>query len=185
MTIPKGIDYGFTITVVEKDSFLPQDLVNMDTVNSSFKLCTLGTLCDVVIGTATITRLADEIAITNETTNATTNAYVIGSFVHQTTSDIYYECIAIAPAGTLLTNVLYFNPITLVSITTYKDGRIKVVLDKVMTGSLEYSRGEAVDNYYLKPTYQGVINIKFLDGTSERTAIIDKIYVAPTGAVCV
>lgn len=108
MTIPKGIDYGFTITVVEKDSFLPQDLQNMDLVNSSFKLCTLSGLCDVTTGTATLTRLADEATIYEETTDTLTMDYNVGDFINQTTSGLYYECITDTAAKKYLTDVDYF-----------------------------------------------------------------------------
>lgn len=397
MTIPKGIDYGFTITVIEKDSFLPQDLQNMDLVNSSFKLCTIGTLCDVTTGTATMTRLEDELLLNVETTDTLTQDYSVGDFIHQTTANTYYECITdvdskkylsntfyfskdlsqkydeagtiltrdysagsivydtvgtqwykciatvaakkyltdsnyfieenvynettneatryyaigdlikqttsgiwykcieasvpydstaltgdlltgikfvvigivestvtsntlnanyvinnlvfnsvsfryyrcIAPvsyqelltnsnnfvlltvkteatpedgitnnysvgdyahdtihnllyvcletltATESLTSIDYFTPRLIADLTTYKDGKVKVVLDSTLTASLSHLRGDAVDGYYLKPTYQGVINIKFTDGTPERTAIIEKVYVAPTGVVCV
>ena len=70
------------------------------------------------------------------------------------------------------------------STAEYTQGRINIKLDSTLTNSLAILRGDAVDNYYLKPTYQGVINIKFTDTTPERTAIVDKIYVVPTGEVC-
>ena len=124
MTIPKGLPYSFIITVIEKDSFLPQDLTNMNVPTSSFKLVGLSDLCDVTTGTVTLT------------------------------------------------------------VTDAINGKVQVDLDSTLTDSLTYLRGEAVDNYYLKPVYQGVINIKFTDATPERTAIIEKVYVAPTGVVC-
>jgi hypothetical protein len=108
MTIPKGIDYGFTITVVEKDSFLPQDLENMDLVNSSFKLCTLDTLCDVTTGTATLTRQADGAEIYTEAADTITRDYAIGDFVNQTTSGLYYECNTAVAAEKYLTDSNYF-----------------------------------------------------------------------------
>lgn len=123
MTIPKGVAYKFIITVVEKDSFLPQDLTSMDVANSTFKLHSIDTLVNVVIGTTTLERLVP-----------------------------------------------------------YTEGKVLVSLDSGLTSSLFSARGDAVDGYYLKPTYQGVINIKFTDTTPERTAIIDKVYVAPTGS---
>lgn len=124
MTIPKGKDYAFNITVIEKDSFLPQDLTNIDLPNSSFELVLLSTLCKVEVGTTTI------------------------------------------------------------EVLDALNGVLKVSLDNVLTDSLEYSRGEQVDNYYLKPTYQGIIQVKFTDTTPDRTAIIEKVYVAPTGVTC-
>jgi hypothetical protein len=125
MTIPKNSEFSFTITIIEKDSFLPQDLTNIDLPNTSFKLTKLDTLCDVTDGTVTI------------------------------------------------------------SVLDAANGKLTVVLNSTLTNSLTSLRGDAVDNYYLKPVYQGVINVKFTDSTPERTAIIEKIYVAPTGAVCV
>ena len=124
MTIPEGKEFGMTITVLEKDSFLPQDLTNLSTGSSSFKLIKLSTLCEVTTGSATITIL-DAV-----------------------------------------------------------NGQIQVVLDSTMTTGLEYSRGDAVDNYYLKPTYQAVISLVFSDSTPDRIALVDKVYVAPTGTAC-
>lgn len=179
MTIPKGIDYGFTITVVEKDSFLPQDLTNMDLVNSSFKLFKVSDLCLVTAGTTTITRPAD-VTYGFEDTTTTTAIYAVGNTILDTVTGLVYQCIQINTVGMLLTNTSYFT-----EVTSYLNGKINVVLDSVLTDSLVYSRGDAVDGYYLKPTYQGVINIKFTDDTPERTAIIEKVCVAPTGVVCV
>lgn len=124
MTILKGKNYIFIVTVIEKDSFLPQDLTNMDIGNSSFELINLSTLCKVTSGTTTI------------------------------------------------------------SIVDALNGILQIELDSVLTESLDYSRGDAVDNYYLKPTYQGIIQIKFTDSTLDRNAIIEKIYIAPVGVVC-
>lgn len=50
--IPKGKDYTFTVRVMEKDSFLPQDLKDME--SATFELLNLDTMCNiggVVIGT--------------------------------------------------------------------------------------------------------------------------------------
>lgn len=37
-TIPKGREYVFTVKVLQKDSFLPQDLTALNTTTSSFEL---------------------------------------------------------------------------------------------------------------------------------------------------
>ena len=55
MTIPLGSEYTFIVTVMENDSFLPQDLTAVDLANCSFTLVRLSDLCKVVVGTATIT----------------------------------------------------------------------------------------------------------------------------------
>ena len=55
--IPKGEDYLFTIKVIEKDSFLPQDLTTMTSATIEFSdLETLATLF-----TATTTGVIDEL----------------------------------------------------------------------------------------------------------------------------
>jgi hypothetical protein len=125
MTIPKGSEFVFIVTIVQKDSFLPQDLTDIDLPNCSFKLTKLSDLCDVTAGTVNI-EVADAV-----------------------------------------------------------NGKLKITLSNTLTETLDVIRGEAVDNYYLKPVYQGLINVKFTDATPERTAIIEKVYVAPTGAACV
>jgi hypothetical protein len=56
--IPKGKDYTFSVTVLAQDSFLPQDLANLDLVNTNFNLMALDTLLPVA-GNATITRVVD------------------------------------------------------------------------------------------------------------------------------
>lgn len=50
--IPKGKDYTFTIKVMEKDSFLPQDLTNMSTATIEVLLAT--TSCSVFITNMTV-----------------------------------------------------------------------------------------------------------------------------------
>lgn len=56
--IPRGKTYTFTITVLERNSFLPKDLATMDVANSSFALVKLLDLSSVA-GTITLTRIAD------------------------------------------------------------------------------------------------------------------------------
>jgi hypothetical protein len=56
--IPKGRDYTFSVAVLAQDSFLPQDLANLDLANTSFNLIALDTLLPVA-GSATITRVVD------------------------------------------------------------------------------------------------------------------------------
>lgn len=57
--IPKGKDYTFSITVLEKNSYLPKDLELMDEAESSFTLVKLDTLAPVV-GSITIVRVTDD-----------------------------------------------------------------------------------------------------------------------------
>ena len=124
MEIPQGLDFTFKVTIIEQDSFTPQDLTNMDMINSSFTISTLSTLCSIEEGTAIL-----------EVINAI-------------------------------------------------EGIITVTLDSTLTSSLVYERGDKVDNYYRKPTHQGILTIKFTDGTPDRIAVIGDIYIIPTGASC-
>ena len=57
--IPKGKDFEFVITVMERDSFLPQDLTNMAT--ATLELMELSTDVCITIdpGEVTLTKLAD------------------------------------------------------------------------------------------------------------------------------
>jgi hypothetical protein len=129
--IPKGKNYTFGITVLERNSFLPKDLADMDLANSSFTLVKLSDL-SVVAGTITMVRVADD-----------------------------------------KLNVL--DP------DSYLNGRVSVIVPSAVTGILEYERGDKVDGYYLKPTYQGVATIKFTDGTSDIVAVLPSILVVPVG----
>ena len=64
------------------------------------------------------------------------------------------------------------------------DGIIKFSLLDTYTADLEVARGEKVDGYYLKPGYQGVVSITFVDAAIEdRVTTIDKVYVVPVGSV--
>ena len=118
--IPKGKPYQFTIRVVAKDSFLAQDLTDMDT--ATFELIDIDTGC--VYGTAQV-------------------------------------------------GVIQGDP---------EDGMIKFSLSDTYTDGLSVARGEKIDNYYPKVSYQGVITISFTDTAIEnRVTTIDKVYVIPTG----
>lgn len=56
--IPRGKTYTFTITVLERNSFLPKDLASMDTVNTSFSLIKSSDLSSVA-GAISVLRVAD------------------------------------------------------------------------------------------------------------------------------
>lgn len=129
--IPKGKTYTFSITVLEKNSYLPKDLADMDTANSSFQLVNRDTLVPVP-GTITMTRVADE-------------------------------------------KLLPEDP------DTYVNGRVSVSIPNTVTSTLEYERGPKIDGYYVKPTYQGVVTVKFTDATSDIVAVLQDICVIPVG----
>ena len=129
--IPKGKTYTFSITVLERDSYLPKDLADMDTANSSFQLVNRDTLVPVA-GTITMTRIADD-------------------------------------------KLLPGDP------DTYANGRVSVSIPNTVTSTLEYERGPKIDGYYVKPTYQGVVTVKFTDTTSDIVAVLQDICVIPVG----
>lgn len=67
--------------------------------------------------------------------------------------------------------------------TYYNDnGFLQGTIPASSTTNLAVSRGDAVDKYYLKPNYQGVLEVNFSDATPTKTAIICEIYVVPTGS---
>ena len=119
--IPQGKEFVFRLKIYDADSFLPQDLTNLDLVNTNI----------------TIQKLSDLSTV----------------------------------AGTIIF-VVDGDPV---------DGWMLVTIPDTMTSLLTYSRGDSVDNYYLKPTYQAVFDIKFTDSTPSRVAVISAIKVVPTG----
>ena len=129
--IPKGKTYTFSITVRERDSYVPKDLADMDTANSSFQLVNRDTLVPVA-GTITMTRIADD-------------------------------------------KLLPEDP------DTYLNGKVSVSIPDTVTSTLEYERGPKIDGYYVKPTYQGVVTVKFTDTTSDMVAVLQDICVIPVG----
>lgn len=130
--VPKGKEFQFTLKIIEKDSFLPQDVTTLDTNNSSVTFRELSTMICVpaVIGSPiTMTPLPDDISVT---------------------------------------------PLT------YLLGRVKVTLPAAYTDQLVFERGDKVDGYYLKPTYEAIISLVFTDtNIPSRTVIIDSVYVIP------
>ena len=125
--IPKGRKFIFTITVMEKDTLLTQDVQNFDISNSSVQFRELATMT-CVPGNCVLQKIPDD-----------------------------------ATASPL----------------TYKGGRIEVTVPSTITIDMNYERGDKVDGYYLKPTYEGIITIAFTDGTPTRTVVLQDIYVIP------
>lgn len=128
MSIPRGTDYVFTITVLEKNSYLPKNLEGIDLPASSFTL----------VKKSDLTRIN-------------------GSVLELIPDDETVEPL------------------------TYANGLIKVLVPSEITSTLSFSRGSEVDDYYLKPTYFGLIDIRFADETDNVVAEIDNILIVPTG----
>lgn len=126
LVIPKGKEFKFNVKVIEKDSFIAQDVANLDLVVSSIKFMNSATL----------------ICISN-----------IG---------IVIELIPDDPLAVPL---------------TYLNGVVGVTVPSTVTALMEMERGDKVDGYYLKPTYQMIIDLVFTDDTPSRVVVLDKVYV--------
>ena len=126
LVIPKGKEFRFNIKVIEKDSFIAQDVANLDLVASSIKFMNSATL----------------VCINN--------------------TGIVIELIPDDPLAVPL---------------TYLNGVIGVTVPSTVTELMEMERGDKVDGYYLKPTYQMIIDLVFTDDTPSRVAVLDKVYV--------
>ena len=126
--VPKGKEFRFNIKVIEKDSFIPEDVTNLDTINSSVKFMNSATMVCI-----------DNTGITIE----------------------------IVPDDPLADPLTYLN------------GVVGVTIPSAITELMVIERGSKVDNYYLKPTYQMIVDLVFTDTTPSRVVVLDKVYVAP------
>ena len=126
LIMPKGKEFRFNVKVIEKDSFIAQDVANLDLVASSIKFMNSATL----------------VCINN--------------------TGIVIELIPDDPLAVPL---------------TYLNGVIGVTVPSTVTELMEMERGDKVDGYYLKPTYQMIIDLVFTDDTPSRVAVLDKVYV--------
>ena len=128
LIVPKGKEFRFNVKVIEKDSFIAQDVTNLDLVASSVKFMNSATL----------------VCIDN--------------------TDILIELVPDDPLDTPL---------------TYLNGVIQVTIPSTVTTLMTVERGDKVDGYYLKPTYQMIIDLVFTDSTPSRVVVLDKVYVIP------
>ena len=126
--VPKGKEFRFNIKVIEKDSFIAEDVTNLDTINSSVKFMKSSTMVCIDNTGITIEKVPDD------------------------------------PLA---------NPLT------YLNGVVGVTVPSTITDIMEIDRGTKVDNYYLKPAYQMIIDLVFTDTTPSRVVVLDKVYVAP------
>lgn len=118
--IPKGKEFRFNIRVIEKDSFIAQDITNLSVSSSSVK------------------------------------------FINPATS------VCLSNTG-----------ITIEKVPDYANGVITVTIPATITSLMTVNRGEEVDGYYLKPTYQMIVELVFTDSTPDRVVVLDKVYVVP------
>ena len=128
LIVPKGKEFRFSVKVIEKDSFIAQDVTNLDLIASTVKFMNSATLA----------------CIDN--------------------TGILIEIIPDDPLATPL---------------TYLNGVVGVTIPNTVTALMEIERGDKVDGYYLKPTYQMVVELVFTDTTPSRVVVLDKVYVIP------
>jgi len=146
-TIPKGIEYSFTVKVVAKDSFLAQDVTTVtEATDNMLTSANSGDVCHIKLVKVDPADVNNVVAHTVEI------------------DDTEYTAVR----GTIVDPAL--------------DGVIAFELPASFTAGLEVSRSDAVDGFYPKPNYQGIIHIPFSDDNiANRTSIISKVYVIPTG----
>jgi len=128
LIVPKGKEFKFNIKVIEKDSFIAQDVINLDLVTSSVKFMDSATLVCLDNTGTVIEKIPDD------------------------------------PLA---------NPLT------YLNGMIGITVPSTITALMTVERGDKVDGYYLKPTYQMIVDLVFTDSTPSRVVVLDKVYVIP------
>ena len=129
LIVPKGKEFRFSVKVIEKDSFIAQDVTNLDLIASTVKFMNSATM------------------------------------------------LCIASAGTII-ELIPDDPLE--DPLTYLNGMIGVTIPSTVTTLMVSERGDKVDGYYLKPTYQMIIDLVFTDDTPNRVVMLDKVYVMPT-----
>ena len=129
LIVPKGKEFRFSVKVIEKDSFIAQDVTNLDLIASTVKFMNSATM------------------------------------------------LCIASAGTII-ELIPDDPLE--NPLTYLNGMIGVTIPSTVTTLMVSERGDKVDGYYLKPTYQMIIDLVFTDDTPNRVVMLDKVYVMPT-----
>ena len=168
--IPSGKEFQFTIKVIEKDSFLAQDVETFDDVNSSMQFRSyLDEACVAQsVGDITMEKVADDnLSITVATyadlpeTGSLTAIYT----VTDTATDYLW-------------NGTEYEVTT--ATATYRGGLIKVVMSADYTARMKPRRGDLVDKLYLKPAYEAIFTIAFTDSAiPTRTVLVDNIYAVP------
>lgn len=232
--IPKGLDYDFTVQILQDHSFLPQKLDNFSSgylrIIDIDKGETILGVPDVTLSKIT-EEVVPEVLLVEEETDiamAISQLSVYTITIEGTTYSVDMSNNGTSPTGievatalqaamavlpenvtvSRLDNVLTIKntagKLTNLSYSTnlvrtrfvagteavasyvktfYNDnGFLKGIIPATSTTKLVTSRGDAVDHYYLKPNYQGVIQVDFSDNTPSKTAIICAIYVVPTGS---
>ena len=168
--IPQGKEFKFTIRVIEKDSFLAQDVKSFDDVNSSIQFRSYATQSCVVqnAGEITMTKIADDnIGITVATYEDLPETGSLTAIYTVTATGTKYLWNGETYKVTAATE-------------TYRGGYIEVVLSAAYTARMVPRRGDLVDKLYLKPAYEAIFTIAFTDSAiPTRTVLVDNIYAVP------
>ena len=244
--IPKGTAFAFSLNIMEKDSFLPQDLTSMlkDTTTPVIKIfdlvtgeCVLeesdseifkvpdDTIISVQIDAVPGLAQVDDITVATVLENTIYSISVGNTYYQYDSGDnptnitiaaglfAILDGMSIATVANNLDGSLTFTGPDYYTAINYSitsnmfiqntteatepvaqvnaiwtdneiNGRLECTLSAAKTALLNVSRGPAEDGYYLKPGYQGTIDIEFTDGTLPIGVLIDRIYVSPTGGDC-
>lgn len=123
--IPKGLAFDFTVKVIEEDSFLPQDVTNMDV--GTFTLVA-HSAPDVSVVSIPLEHIPDIIVETINTTEYDVNGVLTGALTALQTAELLYER-GDKVDGYYL-KPMYFGVITI----TFTDGTpsITTVIDNIL-----------------------------------------------------
>lgn len=168
--IPQGREFQFTLKIIEKDSFLAQDVETLDEVNSTldFREYLSGACVTKDPGEITLVKVADDTTEIEVATYADLPVDGAYSVVYVTLDD----------SKRYMWNGVGYDEV--VSGSTYRGGAVKVTLASTYTAKMNPRRGDIVDGLYLKPAYEAVLTVKFTDPEiPTRTVLIDNIYVVP------
>lgn len=232
--IPKGLDFDFTVQIMEEDSFLPQKLDGF--LDGFLKIIDMATGAPVTgVANIPLAKIVEDVVpavlVVAEETELSVATLGIGEYsitVNDTTYSVIYTVaptdlavvtadlyaqMTVMPMNITATYVALSNVITIKDITggtavvTYSlniaktayvigieaidgytktfyndNGYLKGSITALVTDLLEVTRGDAVDNFYLKAKYQGVLQVNFSDNTPNKTALICEIYIVNTGS---
>lgn len=168
--IPSGKAFQFTIKIIEKDSFLAQNVETFDSINSSIQFRSY-------VDEACVTQNAGE--ITMEKVADDNSAITVATYADLPEVGSLTAVYTVTDTSTdYLWNGTDYEVTTAVS--TYRNGYIKVVVSEDYTARMVPRRGDIVDGLYLKPAYEVVFTIAFTDPEiNTRTVLVDNIYVVP------
>ena len=179
--VPKNKDYTFTVRVMEKDSFLPQDLTNM--VSATIEFTQLELMCGVF---STVMTVIDYTADDTTTTLLSTSTdslseLITGAMVFDVDNSKMYTFVPADEVNVDLTLEDFTDTSRWTRISLATNGELRCTLLAADTNLLEVVRGDAVDEFYPKPSHQALITITFSDSTPTVFTQVPAVSVIPTG----